>query len=164
MSKIRNFKLKKKAKNKTRAEWGAGVLVFCRPCKDARNEHPNITLASFSQLWLRHSHLETRCLRQDSLSPLHLYFTMPDPQNLTSLSSLRSFLCSVLELKVKTLSPTWPPLPPAMLGLKRHELETGVLSAGIHALCRSILFSDLSEGQMYLQRVSQSLKVHFCLK
>lgn len=50
MSKIRNFKLKKKAKNKTRAEWGAGVLVFCRPCKDARNEHPNITLASFSQL------------------------------------------------------------------------------------------------------------------
>lgn len=68
-----------------------------------------------------------------------------------------------LELKVKTLSPTWPPLPPAMLGLKRHELETDVLSAGIHALCRSILFADLSEGQMYLQWVSQSLKVHFCL-
>lgn len=88
---------------------------------------------------------------------------MPDPQNLMSLSSLRPILCFVLEVKVKTLSPTWPPFPPAMLGLKRHELETGVLSAGIHALCRSILFSDLSEGQMYLQWVSQSLKVHFCL-
>lgn len=36
MSKIRNFKLKKKTKS--RAEWGAGVFVFCTPCKDARSK------------------------------------------------------------------------------------------------------------------------------
>lgn len=84
MSKIRNFKLKNKNKKKSRAEWGAGVLVFCRPCKDARSKHPSIllptaTVSSFST--------GNRCLRQDSLSPLRLDSTIPDPQRLRSLFS-----------------------------------------------------------------------------
>lgn len=140
--------------------WCVSVLQTLQRCKKRTPQHhPRFVLSAVAaSLSSGNEMLKTRLTK-----PFALYSAMPEPQNLTSLSSPRSLLCFVLELKVKTLSPTWPPLPPAMLGLKRHELETGVLSAGIHALCRSILFSDLSKGQMYLQWVSQSLKVHFCL-
>lgn len=71
MSKIRNFKLKNKNKKQSRAEWGAGALVFCRPCKDARSGRPSILL----QLRFRlHSHPEPEMPKTRFAKPFALGF------------------------------------------------------------------------------------------